>query len=110
MTFSPGDILMVDVVFTDQSQMKQRPALVLRAADSDGDFIVAPITSQPGHTNTVALTAAELVSGSLPKASWVRADHIHSIHESTIVKRFGAVKPPVMKSVLAILCPSIGCK
>lgn len=110
MTFSPGDILMVDVMFTDQSQVKQRPALVLSAADASGDFVVTPITSQPGHAKAVPLTTAELASGSLPKPSWIRADHVYSIAASTIVKRYGAVKPPVMKAVLAILCPSLGCK
>jgi mRNA-degrading endonuclease toxin of MazEF toxin-antitoxin module len=110
MTFSPGDILMVDVMFTDQSQVKQRPALVLRAVDSGGDFVVAPITSQPGHANAVPLTQAELALGSLPKPSWIRADHVYSVATSTIVKRYGAVKPTVLKAVLAILCPALGCK
>ena len=110
MTFSPGDILMVDVIFSDQSAMKQRPALVMRAQDANGDFVVVPITSQSGHANTVSLTASELASGALPKASWVRADHPLTLHRSTIVKKFGAVKPQVMKSVLAILCPALGCK
>jgi mRNA interferase MazF len=110
MTFSPGDILMLEVPFTDQSAMKQRPALVMRAQDANGDFVVVPITSQPGHANTVSLGNAELSSGALPKTSWIRADHPMTLHSSTIVKQFGAVKPPIMKSVLAILCPAIGCK
>ena len=34
MTFSPGDILVVDVMFTDQSAVNQRPALVLGSPDT----------------------------------------------------------------------------
>ena len=110
MTISPGDILMVDVMFTDQSAVKQRPALVLRAADARGDFVVVPITTQSGHANTVSLAAGDLASGALPRTSWVRADHVYTINAATIVKQFGAVKTPVMRAVLAIVCPQLGCR
>lgn len=110
MTLSPGDIVLVDVQFTDQSAVKQRPALVLRGADATGDFPVAPITSQPGHANTVELTGGDLAEGSLPKASWVRADRVFTINVSTVVRTYGAVRPTVLRAVAGILCPQLGCR
>lgn len=109
MTLSPGDIVLVDVQFTDQTAVKQRPVLVLRAPDANDDFVVAPITSQPGHINTVELTPADLAKGSLPKMSWIRADKVFTVHVSTVVRTYGAVRPAVLKTVASILCPQIGC-
>jgi mRNA-degrading endonuclease toxin of MazEF toxin-antitoxin module len=105
-----GDVVLVDVQFTDQSAVKQRPALVLRHSDGGGDFIVTPITSQSGHTNAVAIEAADFAKGSLPMKSWVRADRIFTVNADTLVRVYGTVKPTVLTAVLGILCPIIGCR
>ena len=47
--YNQGDVLLVPYPFTDQSETKQRPAIVLSGAaynQSHPDVILAPITSQ----------------------------------------------------------------
>jgi len=46
--FSVGDIVLVRFPFSDLSQQKLRPALVLADAKR-GDYILCQITSQPYH-------------------------------------------------------------
>ncbi|NUM48333.1 MAG: type II toxin-antitoxin system PemK/MazF family toxin [Anaerolineales bacterium] len=48
-TYRQGDVLLVPFPFTDQSGVKQRPAVVLSGVDynrTHPDLILAPITSQ----------------------------------------------------------------
>lgn len=110
MIFSPGDVVMVDVLYSDQSGMKQRPAVVLTASNSEGDFLIAPITSKPGLSNALALGPDRFAKGGLPLPSWIRADRVYTVNTKTVVKQFGVLKPPAVQDILGILCPKIGCR
>jgi hypothetical protein len=44
MSFSPGDILLVPVVFSDRTGQKRRPVVVVHDS-GDADLLVAPVTS-----------------------------------------------------------------
>lgn len=108
--FSPGDILVVDVAFTDDSGSKQRPVLVLSIPNARGDVVVAPISSQPGSENSIPLTQSQMTKGTLPKPSWVRGDRPLTVNTKTVVKAVGTAQANVLVSTLKILCPHIGCK
>lgn len=110
MTLSPGDIVKVEVSFAEASGHKERPALVLTAPDATGDFLIAPLTSVSGKLDTVAIAAAQMASGSLPAPSWVRANRVHTVNKTLVVKQYGALTKPALQAVLKILCPQIGCK
>ena len=105
-----GDIVLIPFPFTDLSAAKRRPALLLTNPDGDGDFIAAAVTSQSGHDASVPLSTAQLASGSLPKASWIRADKLFTFQRSLVQKQLGSVKPQVVLDTLAVLCPILGCK
>lgn len=96
--------------FTDLSDAKQRPALLMTNPDRDGDFIAAAITSQAGHPATVSLSAQHLLHGSLPKPSWIRADKLFTFQTRIIRKHIGRVQPQVLLDTLAVLCPVLGCR
>jgi mRNA interferase MazF len=64
-----GDLLLVPFPFTDLSAAKRRPVLAITPSDSYGDFIALPVTSRRQAEHALALTAAGLISGSLPAAS-----------------------------------------
>jgi len=110
MVLSPGDVVMLDVMYSDQTGMKQRPAVVLTMPDANGDFLIAPITTTSGLGNSTALDAAKFARGGLPHMSWIRADRVFIVNTTTVVKQFGTLKPEAVKEVLKILCPAIGCK
>ena len=105
-----GDIVLIPFPFTDLSSAKRRPALALTNPHTDGDFIAAAVTSQGGHEASVELGAGQMASGSLPKASWVRADKLFTFQRSIVQKHIGSVQPQVMRDTLAVLCPALGCR
>ena len=86
-----GDLLLVPFPFTDLSATKRRPVLALTAPDSYGDFIALPVTSRPQTEHALPIAAADLVSGALPAASWVRTNRIVTLNVSLVVKTVGRV-------------------
>lgn len=82
---SAGDLAVVPFPFTDLSQTKQRPALVLTPEGYNRrarDLLLAYVTSVPQSDPWALLIEDEdLASGSLPKPSWVRADKIFTLEQ-----------------------------
>lgn len=107
---SPGDVVLMDVVYTDQTGSKQRPVLAITASDASGDFVAAMLTSSPGFPNSLAIEPEHMTRGTLPHASWIRCDRPLTANVNTIVKPYGAAQPALLESALKILCPIIGCK
>src|SRR5580704_9511063 len=86
-----GDLLLVPFPFTDLSAAKRRPVLALTAADGFGDFVALPVTSRPQSEHGLPLATADLDSGSLPAASWIRTNRIVTLNASLVVKTVGRV-------------------
>jgi mRNA interferase MazF len=103
-----GDLLLVPFPFTDLSAVKRRPVLAVTASDSYGDFNALPVTSRPQTEHGLALTAADLVSGSLPTASWIRTNRVVTLNASLVVKTVGRVSDAVVSAAIARLYAYIG--
>jgi mRNA interferase MazF len=72
-TPSIGSIVLVRFPFSDLSQSKLRPAVVL-ANTGRGDWILGQITSKPyADPKSIELTKESFMSGSLKIVSYVRA-------------------------------------
>jgi mRNA interferase MazF len=80
----PGELVLLPFPFTDLSGNKRRPVLVLAAADTLGDFIAVPVTSQPGHSGFISLGSQQLADGALPKDSWIKADKPFTLNRSLV--------------------------
>lgn len=89
-----GDVVVLPFPFSDLSQAKRRPALVLASFPS-GDAILCQITSQGvKDEHAVALDDTAFAEGGLPKASNVRPNKLFTAHESLILYRAGRLAPP----------------
>ena len=94
-----GDIVLVRYPFTDFSDEKLRPALVLLHEDEEGDYLLAFITSIPlQRSNFDYPILAEKETG-LKKDSLVRLKKIMTIHKSLILGRIGTIPPHDWKSL-----------
>jgi mRNA interferase MazF len=101
MSFSPSDILLVPVIFTDGSGRKQRPAIVLYDS-GDADLVVAPLTSEAPRTPR----DVELIdwrSAGLRLPSTARLDKPITIAKSTVIKKMGMLTPADWGRVKAVL-------
>jgi mRNA interferase MazF len=50
-----SDIVQIPFPFSDLTQQKRRPVMLLTSPDTFGDFLAVAITSQAGHDDAVAL-------------------------------------------------------
>lgn len=102
--FVRGQIVVVPFPFTDTSDVKKRPAVVIGEAEM-GDFILCMITkSQPTSEDSVELTQSCFASGGLVvNPSYARPCRIFTAHVSIIEKSCGVLNQPTIDSIKAIL-------
>lgn len=116
MTYATGDIVQVDVPFSEGGTAlgavlhKPRPALLLAGPNALGDFIALMVTGQSHHPNSVAIQPSDLAQGGMAKPSWVRADRVFTFHAGAVVQQYARAKPDLLARVRKHLCPLVGCK
>ncbi|MBI2548642.1 type II toxin-antitoxin system PemK/MazF family toxin [Candidatus Woesearchaeota archaeon] len=87
-TFTKGDIVIFPFPYTDLSERKVRPCLVI-SDEMDEDVILCQITSQKVKRDTYAveIKAGETREGSLAIDSFVRCNMIFTASKQQIIKR-----------------------
>jgi len=96
-------LLLIPFPFTDFSATKRRPVLALTPSDGYGDFIALPVTSRPQAEHAIALTPADLMSGALPAASWIRTNRVVTLNSNLVVKSIGRVSERTVSAAVARL-------
>ena len=91
-TPSAGTVILVRFPFSDLSQSKLRPAVVLVHADR-GDWILCQITSKPyGDARAVQIADADFDVGGLRLVSYARPAKLFTAHESLFSTEAGKLK------------------
>ena len=106
--FERGHVLVVPFPFSDLKASKRRPVLALTGPDRQGDFIALAITSRPHHAQAIAISEADLLTGSLPVASPIRTDRIVTLNSSLIIKSLAQASEPVIVAAIRRLCQQLG--
>ena len=88
-----GAVVLVRFPFSDLSQTKLRPAIVL--ADSGrGDWILCQVTSNPyGDARAVRLDEGSFASGSLRATSYARPGKLFTASQDLMMAQAGNLKP-----------------
>lgn len=74
--FVKGDVVVINFPFSDLSQTKRRPALVLASLKGD-DLILCQITSQAREDDySIRLEATDFEAGSLNRSSRIRPNRL----------------------------------
>lgn len=108
--YEQGDIVVVDFPFTDVSQTKKRPALVLsnRTINQTGDYLLVMITSQVKYDGfSLPITSVDYVHDPLPLTSYVRFYKVFLLNESLILHRYSAVTASFRQTVADALAKLI---
>jgi mRNA interferase MazF len=94
-----GDVVILPFPFDDLSQTKHRPAIVV-AAPSGLSLVVAQITGQIYRDAfAIPITAADFVTGSIHKDSYIRANILFTVKAKKILQHAGTVTAAKMKEV-----------
>lgn len=99
---SPGDIVLLDFPYTNQTGSKVRPGLVLGVNPHD-DVSIAYITTEVDayayDTAAVLLSASDVAEGTLKRPSVVRVDKVLTIHSSKC-RKVASLGPAKIDKVL----------
>ena len=88
MTYKPLDIILVKFSFTNQSQRKRRPAVIISSVSYNNagkDVIALAITSQPQGNDSLIV---HWIKTGLNKPSWIKP-LIATFENSIIIKKLG---------------------
>ena len=95
-----GAVVLVRFPFSDLSQTKLRPAVVLASAGR-GDWILCQVTSNPyGDSRAIKLEDVSFATGSLRVTSYARAGKLFSANRALIVAQVAALKPEWLAQIV----------
>ncbi|MBU0501425.1 MAG: type II toxin-antitoxin system PemK/MazF family toxin [Gammaproteobacteria bacterium] len=108
--YQPSDVVLLPFPFSDLSAHKKRPVLILKAANIQGDFLAAQITSQPGYEGALVLEQADFSIGLLPKRSFVRPDKLVTLNQSLVIQRIGMLTDAAIARIRESVCAHLDCR
>jgi mRNA interferase MazF len=95
-----GRVVLVPFPFSDLSQAKLRPAIVLADAGR-GDWILYQVTSNPyGDARAVHLTDRSFASGSLRAESYARPGKLFTASRDLMVAEVGMLTTEALQQVV----------
>ncbi|MFH0775862.1 MAG: type II toxin-antitoxin system PemK/MazF family toxin [bacterium] len=102
-TLTAGAIVLIPFPFSDLSQSKLRPAVVLADAGRE-DWILCQVTSKPyGDIYAIELDNTSFADGSLRVQSYARPGKIFTANHSLMVAKVGSLKPVSFKQIIEVV-------
>jgi mRNA interferase MazF len=104
--YKQADIVVVKFPFTDGSEFKKRPALVVsnEIINKNGDYLIVQITSKLNNDGlSIAIEDTDCLQP-LPLKSYIRTHKIFTVHKSLILSKITQAKPSFLKSVTDKIC------
>jgi mRNA interferase MazF len=99
-TFVKGDVVVVPFPFSDLSQAKRRPALVVAALQGD-DLLLSQITSQRVRDSyAIPLEDKDFESGGLKQKSNIRPNRLFTADQRIILYTVGHLKNEKVTEVI----------
>lgn len=101
--FVKGDIVVLPFPYSDLSNSKRRPALVMANLEGD-DIILCQITSQFVKDNyAIKLDHSGFEKGSLNKLSNIRPNRIFTADKNIVIRKTGTIKQSIFRQVVDML-------
>lgn len=102
-SFKQGDIVVAQILFSEQIGVKRRPALVISNSDynkKSDDLILLKITSRGKRTDfDVLLTQRDLAEGTLKVESQIMVDNPVTAYKKIISEKIATVNQKKLKEV-----------
>ena len=102
-TFVKGDVVVVPFPFSDLSDSKRRPALVLADLSGD-DIILCQITSQfSKDSSAILLSETDFSNGTLKADSHIRPNRLFTADKRIIAYKAGSITAAKYQEVFEVL-------
>jgi mRNA interferase MazF len=108
-SYKRGDVVLIHFPFTDLSNSKQRPAVVVSSDQSNAiseDLLLAAITSQvPARfaADEYLIPAQDLARCGLPKPSISRVAKLVTLHRNLVIKQIGRLPSESLERVISLI-------
>jgi mRNA interferase MazF len=94
-----GQVVIVHFPFSDLSQSKLRPAVVLAEAGR-GDWVLCQITSKSyGDRRALQISATDFLQGSLRVTSYGRPGKLFTAHTNLVAGQIGELQPAKFSAI-----------
>ena len=97
MGFKKYDIILTNFPFSDLSETKVRPALVLKPLEGENTILLQITTQKRGISRYEVPLPRKLCEGDIRFDSNIYLDMIFTLHESLVIKKLGSVKDEKVK-------------
>lgn len=97
-----GDVVVVTFPYSNFSDAKKRPAIVLMELSGE-DSVLAAISASNSGPYTISLNETDFASGKLNKPSFIRITHLFTIDKQRIERCVGRVTEKKRKEVVDLL-------
>jgi len=99
--FVKGDVVIVPFPFSDLTQAKRRPALVIASLAGE-DVILCQITSQTiADRYAITLQSSDFSEGGLNQTSNIRPNRLFTADRGIILYKAGKLKPEKLSEAIA---------
>ena len=106
-TFVKGDVVVVSFPFSDLTQTKKRPALVL-AAFSNHELLLSEITSKlKTHEYDLLLSERDFLKGTLTLISTLRLSRLFTTESSIVEYKVGSLSAEKLEEIEHLLITMI---
>jgi len=102
-----GKIYLAKIYFTDLSEYKIRPILIIKELAED--CICLQLTSKY-KDDRLAISNFDIEDGELKKDSLIIVPKNFTLHKSILFKYIAKLKEEKLQSIFQIFCKEIGCK
>ena len=86
-----GDVVLAPFPFTDLSEIKVRPAVVVADVGTQ-DWVLCQITSSsPAEGRHIPIGPTDMKRGTLRRRSWVRPDRLYTVNERVFRHTVGRI-------------------
>jgi len=97
--FIKGDVVVIPFPFSDLSQSKRRPALVIAPLEGN-DVILCQITSKTiKDSYAISIDDADFTSGNLKQSGNIRPNRLFTADSHIILYRIGSIKRDKLSEV-----------
>ena len=98
-----GDIVIAPFMYTDLSEWKIRPTLVVADVDM-GDWVLCEITSRSqSRLGDIRITQSDMQAGRLERDSWVRPNRLQTLKQTRFRRTVGRLSDSKTAEILAVV-------
>jgi mRNA interferase MazF len=102
MNFKKFDIVLVDFPFTDLTQTKKRPALLIKSLEGDNNILCQITTKRRNFHKYEINLLKESCLGNIKFDSYIYLDMIFTLHKNLIHGKIGEVFDSKLKDLINI--------